>query len=336
MRKKWLNSAGAAVLAFSAATSVSAADYPSKNIQGIIMWGAGGSTDSVMRTVTPDAEKLLGTDVILVNRPGGSGALATKFVNAKRADGYTLLMGAENPQIYKVLGLSKIDYSDMIPVSLLAQGISIFVARNETPYNNLKEFIDYAKAHPKDVKVGSTGPAGLPSILLSILKSDQKFEVTSVPYNGDSPALTALLSGAVDVMPITYGVAKEYIRAGQVKVIGLMDKKPNDQLPGVEPVTTYFPHLAGKLPYSAFFGIFAKAGTPDDVVNKLSQAFNTAAAQGDFKKLIEDKGYEYLGLSGQKAADYVERFRKVGSWTVYEAGAAKFSPAKFNIEKIHD
>lgn len=335
MRKKWISRVGTVVTAI-AATSVMAADYPSKNIQGIIMWGAGGSTDSVMRTVTPDAEKILGTDVILVNRPGGSGALATKYVNAKKADGYTVLMGAENPQIYKVLGLSKFDYSDMIPVSLLAQGISIVVARNETPYNNLKEFVDYAKAHPKEIKVGSTGPAGLPSILLSILKSGQHFDVTSVPYNGDSPALTALLSGAVDVMPISYGVAKEYLRAGQVKVIGLMDKKPNAQLPDVEPVTTYFPSLANKLPYSAFFGVFAKAGTPQEAIDKLAEAYNTAAAQGKFKDLIEEKGYEYLGLSGQQAADYVERFRSVGSWTVYEAGAAKFSPEKFNIKKIDD
>ncbi|RQW64759.1 tripartite tricarboxylate transporter substrate binding protein [Vibrio viridaestus] len=313
---------------------VNAAEYPTKNVQGIIMWGAGGSTDSVMRTVTPDAEKILGTDVILVNRPGGGGALATKFVNAKKADGYTVLMGAENPQIYKVLGLSQFDYSDMIPVSLLAQGISVFVARNEAPYSNLKEFVDYAKAHPNDVKVGSTGPSGLPSILLSILKTDQHFDVTSVPYNGDGPALTALLSGAVDVMPITYGVAKEYLRAGKMKVIGLMDKKPNAQLPDVKPVTDYFPHLESKLPYSAFFGIFVKKGTPQEAVDKLSNAFNTAAAQGNFKKLIEEKGYEYLGMSGQDAADYVERFRKVGSWTVYEAGAAKFSPEKFNIGKI--
>jgi len=335
MCKKWINHVAIFAVSVVASSSM-AADYPTKNIQGIIMWGAGGSTDSVMRTVTPEAEKILGTDVILVNRSGGGGALATKYVNAKRADGYTILMGAENPQIYKVLGLSKFDYSDMIPLSLLAQGISVFVARNDVPFNNLKEFVDYAKMHPNKIKVGSTGPSGLPSMLLSILKTDQNFNVTSVPYNGDGPALTALLSGALDVMPVTYGPAKEYIRAGKIKVIGLMDKKTNVLLPNIKPVTDYFPNLANKLPYSAFFGVFVKAGTPQVAVNKLTKAFNVAASQGNFKHLIEDKGYEYLGLSGEDAVNYVERFRSVGSWTVYEAGAAKFSPTKFNIKKIED
>lgn len=113
-----------------------AAEYPSKNIQGIIQWGTGGSTDTVMRSVTPEAEKILGRDVILTNRAGGVGVIATKYVNAKPADGYTLLMGAENPQMYKVLGLGDIDYSDMVPISVLAQGLSIFVAKNDAPYNN--------------------------------------------------------------------------------------------------------------------------------------------------------------------------------------------------------
>ncbi|MEI8633821.1 tripartite tricarboxylate transporter substrate-binding protein [Vibrio sp. PP-XX7] len=191
-----------------------------------------------------------------MNRPGAGGALATKYVNAKRADGYTLLMGAENPQIYKVLGLSKIDYSDMIPISLLAQGISVIVARNDAPYNNLKEFVDYAKAHPHAIKVGSTGPSGLPSILLSILQTDQHFEVTAVPYNGDGPALTAILSQAIDVMPTTYGPAKEYIRAGKMKVIGLMDKKPNAQLPQIKPAVAYFPQFSQSAPLQRIFWYF--------------------------------------------------------------------------------
>ncbi|MEC8081559.1 MAG: tripartite tricarboxylate transporter substrate-binding protein, partial [Pseudomonadota bacterium] len=89
-----------------ATSGYSMADYPSKDIQGIIMWGAGGSTDSVMRSVTPYAEEKLGVDVIMTNRSGGVGAIATKYVYSQKSDGYTLLMGAENPQMHKVLGLS--------------------------------------------------------------------------------------------------------------------------------------------------------------------------------------------------------------------------------------
>lgn len=313
---------------------VNAAEYPSKNIQGIIQWGAGGSTDTVMRAVTPEAEKLLGRDVILTNRNGGVGAIATKYVNARPADGYTLLMGAENPQMYKVLGLGDIDYSDMIPISVLAQGLSIFVAKNDAPYNNLQELVEYAKANPNDVKVGSTGPGGLPSVLLAILQSADKFDVTSVPYQGDGPALTALLGGAIDVMPAVYGAAQEYIRAGKIKVIGLMDTKPNTHLPDTKPVTDFYPQLAPQLPYSPFFGIWVKKGTPDDAVQKLTEAFNASAAQDEFKGLLDKRGYVFLGLQGDEANEYLEKFRSVSSWIAYDSGVAKFSPEKFGIKKI--
>ena len=315
-------------------TLAMAADSPNKNIQGIIQWGAGGATDSIMRSVTPEAEKLLGTDVILTNRSGGVGAIATKYVNARGADGYTLLMGAENPQLYKVMGLADIDYSDMVPISILAQGISIIVARNDAPYDNVKEFIDYAKAHPKEIKVGSTGPGGLPSILLAILQNQEHFEVTNIPYNGDGPGMTALLGNAIDVMPTSYGPAKEYLRAGQMKIIGLMDKTANPELPGVKPVTDFYPELASQLPYSSFFGIFVKKGTPDEAVQKLSQAFNQSAASAEFKDLVTKRGFTFLGLSGDAANDYLERFRSVASWIVYDSGIAKHSPEEFNIKKI--
>lgn len=311
-----------------------AADYPTKNIQGIIQWGTGGSTDTVMRSVTPEAEKILGRDVILTNRSGGVGVIATKYVNARKADGYTLLMGAENPQLYKVLGLGDTDYSDMVPISVLAQGLSIFVAQNDAPYNNLKELVEYAKAHPNEVKVGSTGPGGLPSVLLSILKSADKFDVTSVPYQGDGPALTALLGGALDVMPAVYGAAQEYIRSGQIKVIGVMDTKPSAHIPDVKPVTEYYPQLAPQLPYSPFFGIWVKKGTPEDAVQKLAKAFNTSAESPEFKELLEKRGYIYLGLQGDDANEYLEKFRSISSWIAYDSGVAKYSPEKFGIKKI--
>ena len=97
------------VLLVCAAMPLQAADFPEKDIQGIIMWGAGGGTDTVVRAVTPLAEPILGKQLVLVNKPGGTGAISTQYVYSKPADGYTLLFGAENPQLYGVLKLSKLD-----------------------------------------------------------------------------------------------------------------------------------------------------------------------------------------------------------------------------------
>ncbi len=309
------------------------AAYPEKDIQGIIQWSAGGATDTVMRSVTPKAEEVLGGDFILTNRPGGVGVIATKYVYAKKNDGYTVLMGAENPQLYKVMGLANIDYSDLVPINVLAQAASIFVVRSDAPYNNIKEFVDYVQAHPREVKVGSTGPGGLPSIMMALLNSQAKLDVKTIPYNGDGPAITALLGGAIDMEPATFSAAKEYIKSGQLKVIGLLDKTANADLPDVKPITAYYPDLAPQLPYSPFFGVFVKEGTPQEAIEKLTHAFNVAADSAEFRNILKQRGLSVLNLTGDAAKQYLNRFRSVASWLVYENGIAKHSPEEFDIPR---
>ena len=123
----------AALALASLSTLTLAAEFPDKDLQGIIMWGAGGATDTVSRAIQPHAEEALGRDIVMTNRSGGSGAISTKFTHAKPADGYTLLFGAENPQLHKVLGLSEIDYDDFYPVNILARGIAVLVAPADVP-----------------------------------------------------------------------------------------------------------------------------------------------------------------------------------------------------------
>lgn len=330
MKKRFISTLAA--LAFAAAP-VFAGEYPTKDVQGIIQWGAGGSTDAVMRAVSPYAEKVLGTDIVLTNKTGGVGAIAMKYVNAKKADGYTLLMGAENPQMYKTLGLADIDYNDMIPISILARGTPIFVARNDAPYSTMQEMIDYAKANPGKIKVGSTGPGGLTSIVLAMLDSQIKLDLTNVPYDGDGPALTALQGGAIDVMPAVLGAAIEHVKAGRMKVIGLMDETPHALLPGTEPITKTLPGLEKLLPWGPFFGVFVKAGTPSDVVTKLSKAFNESAQQESFKQLLDSRGFTIMAINGKEAQDFLTSYRATSSWIVYDAGFAKKSPADFGIKR---
>lgn len=319
--------------ALSLSSAASFAAYPDKDIQGIIQWGAGGSTDTVMRSITPHVEKFLGTDIILTNKTGGVGAIATKYVYAKRADGYTLLMGAENPQMYKVLGLGNIDYSDMIPIDILARGTPIIVANNNAPYNNMEEFLDYLHNHPDQVKIGSTGKGGMTSLVLAMLKSQTKMSYISIPYNGDGPALTAIQSGAIDVMPAVLGAAIEQVKAGRMKVIGLIDNEPNKLLPNIKPVTDTLPGMKKYLPWGPFFGVFVKKGTPKVAVEKLQTAFHKAALNPDFVKLMDKRGYSILNISGQKARTFLDSYRSTSSWLAYDGGVAKISPAKFDIPK---
>ncbi|KZN15140.1 tripartite tricarboxylate transporter substrate binding protein [Marinomonas sp. TW1] len=320
-----------AAISFSSTASLAA--YPDKDIQGVIMWGAGGSTDTVMRSVAPYAEEALGTDLILSNKSGGVGAISMKYVNKKKADGYTLLMGAENPQMHKVLGLSNIDYSDMVPVAILARGVPMMVARNDAPYNTMQEFIDYVKAHPGEVKIGSTGKGGLPSIIMAMIDSQVKLDYINIPYKGDGPALTALQGNAIDVMPAVLGATKEQIKAGRMKAIGLIDNQANPMLPNVAPITDTLPGLNSYLPWGPFFGVFVRKGTPDQVVNTLTRAFSSAGEREEFTSMMSNRGYSVMNIAGQEAVDFLDTYRSVSSWLVYKAGVGKFSPEKFGIQK---
>lgn len=327
--KKFLT--GLAVCAMAATSAM--ADYPEKDIQGIIQWGAGGSTDTVMRSVTPYAEKALGEDIVMQNMTGGVGSIATKFAYAQKPDGYTLLMGAENPMLYKVMGLGKIDYSEFTPISILARGVPVIVANNDAPYNTFKEMVEYAQANPNKVKVGSTGPGGLTSVVMAILGSQVELPVTNVPYDGDGPALTALQGGAIDVMPAVLGAAIEGIRAKRMKVLTLVDASENPKLPGVKPITADYPSFGQYLPWGPFFGVFAKNGTPADVVSKLQAAYAEGAKSPEFKKLMDDRGFTIMAIAGDEAKMFLNKWQSVTSWIVWEAGIAKKSPEEFGIPK---
>ncbi|PSK80534.1 tripartite-type tricarboxylate transporter receptor subunit TctC [Limimaricola soesokkakensis] len=328
---KTLFTGALAALAFTAAPAL--AEYPEKEIQGIIQWGAGGSTDTVMRAVTPHAEEMLGGKVVMQNMTGGVGAIAVKFASAQDADGYTLLMGAENPLLYKVMGLGDIDYSSFVPVNVIARGVPILVANNDAPFDTLEEMVAYIQENPNEVKFGSTGPGGLPSVVTAMLQSEIELTVTAVPYDGDGPALTALQGGAIDVMPAVLGASIEAIKAGRIKPLALIDTQANEALPDVPPITEAYPAFETYLPWGPFFGVFVKEGTPDDVVAKLSEAYAAGVENADFQQLMDDRGFQVMNISGDEAQEFLDKWQSVTSWLVYDAGIAKASPEEFDIPR---
>ncbi|MEV8467246.1 tripartite tricarboxylate transporter substrate binding protein [Fluviibacterium sp. DFM31] len=311
-----------------------AEEYPAKEIQGIIQWGAGGSTDTVMRSVTPHAEEALGGTIVMQNMTGAVGAIALTHVAGSDPDGYTLLMGAENPLLYKVMGLGDKDYNDFIPVSILARGTPLVVANVDAPFDDYAEMVAYVKANPGEVRFGATGPGGLPSVITAMINTvEGELDVIAVPYDGDGPALTALQGGAVDVMPAVLGIAIEGIRAGTMKPLAVFDVAETDKLPGVPPVTAFNPAFETYLPWGPFFGVFVPKGTPDDVVAKLSDAYAQGVANPEFVELMENRGFELMGISGQEATDFLTKWQQGTTWLLQDGGHTKASPEEFGIAR---
>ncbi|MEN3793917.1 tripartite tricarboxylate transporter substrate binding protein [Fulvimarina sp. MAC3] len=324
----------AAALALVAVTPALAQEFPTKEIQGIIQWGAGGSTDTVMRAVTPKAEEVLGQSIVMQNVTGGVGAIALNQVANAEADGYTLLMGAENPMLYKVMGLGQKDYADFIPINILARGTPILVAGPDAPFDTYPAMIEYIKANPDTVRFGSTGPGGLPSVVTAMIEDAAgDLPVTFVPYDGDGPALTALQSGAIDVMPAVLGVAIEGVRAGNMKPLTVFSSEPIEDLPDTAPVTETNPEFEKFLPWGPFFGIFVPNGTPDEAVTALQEAYKTAAATPEFEELMTNRGYTIMNISGEEAASFMKDWQSTTTWLMQDAGLNKSSPEEFGIPK---
>lgn len=330
MTKIFTGAFGAFVICASAAV----AEYPEKEIQALIQWGAGGSTDTVMRSVTPHAEDVLGGKVVMQNVTGGAGAIALNQVASADADGYTLLMGAENPLLYKVLGLGDRDYSDFIPINILARGTAVLVANPDAPFDDYAGMMEYVAANPGEVRFGSTGPGGLPSVITSMIQSvEGELDVITVPYDGDGPALTALQGGAIDVMPAVVGASVEFIRAGNMKPLAVFDIEASEALPDVPTITSFNDGYAEHLPWGPFFGVFVPAGAPDDVVAKLTEAYAAGAENADFVQLMDDRGYTLMNMSGEEAEEFLTDWQQGTSWLLQDAGLTKASPEEFGIER---
>jgi len=323
-----------AALALSAVAATATAAFPDRELSGVIMWGAGGATDVVARALAPHAEAALGKKIVLTNRPGGTGAISTNFVINAPADGYTLLFGAENPQLHQVLQLADFGYEKFFPVSILGRGVAVVVVKADSPWNSLKDFVEDAKKRPGKLKMGSTGPGGLPHTVGSMLNSVTKFQVISVPFDGEGPGMTALLGGHVDMMPVGVGAAAENIKAGRVKALAVIDGEALSIAgQSVPPVTRDYPEFGKYLPWGPFYGVWVRRDTPDDVKAVLVRAFRAAAENPQFVTLMKDRGNVPMSMSGVEADAFLKKWQSVTAWVLQDVGAAKASPDKFGIPK---
>ncbi|MDX5432509.1 MAG: tripartite tricarboxylate transporter substrate binding protein, partial [Halomonas sp.] len=181
-----------------ALASSALADYPARNIQGTIQWGAGGATDNVVRSLTPHVEEILDTTIVLTNRPGGTGVIGMNHVMRQRPDGYNVLFGAENPQLYPLMGLADFTYDDMHTVNIIGQGLVVIAAPADSPFDSFAELLEHAHENPNELRMGGTGAGGLPSTVHAMINAVDELDVRTVTFGGDGPGITAMLGGHID------------------------------------------------------------------------------------------------------------------------------------------
>ena len=253
-----------------AADTGSSADFPKDNVNGIVQWGEGGGTDSLMRPLSTLAQEKLGKSIVIQNKTGGTGSIATQYVYDQAADGYNLLMGAENPALYKVLGISDLTYDDFDCVFLIGDETTGVVVGKDSKYTSFTEIVDAAKAG-ENVTLATTGTGGLPWEVGALITSITGAEFKQVQYDSDASAKTAVLGGECDftICKIQSGI-EEY-KSGDLKWLCLLATEAVEEMNDVPLVTAEYPDFEKYLPWGPFYGIFVKKGTDAGVEEILSQ-----------------------------------------------------------------
>jgi tripartite-type tricarboxylate transporter receptor subunit TctC len=292
-------------------TSVQAADdYPTKPISIIVAYAPGGQGDTFARLVGEKLTTVLKQPVVVDNKPGVSGTLGTRIAAKAKNDGYTLLLGqtgeiAVNRLLIKDMGYDPI--KELIPVVLIGNAPLVMLAPADAPYNTVAEFIQAAKKKAGDAKsgdfsYGSVG-AGTPGHLSAVaLALGAKINMVHVPYKGVGPLMADLMTNRLQVFFSSASAAMPQIKGGKLKALAVTTTQRMNSLPNVPTVAES--GLTG-FSYSLWGGLFAPAGTPAAVVDRLNREVNTMLTQPELKARLEADNVAVPKNSPKEFADYV-------------------------------
>ena len=334
MRRKWLAGVLAAAMTLSlGAVTAQAAEYPERDIQGSIMWSAGGVCDTVSRAIGNLVQEKLGVTIIFTNRAGSGGGVSTAYVNAQAADGYEILFGAENPQIAKVMGTSELDYDDFTPLNLYSTTYGAVCVAKDSPYETVEQLVDDVLANPGKVVMATTGAGGLPETVAAMMADINGTEPNMVPFDGENECMTAIMGGNAAYTITTLGSAASFYESGEIRILAMIH---NDKVPGYEDIpaiTEAYPDYSKYLPWGPFYGAFVKNGTDEAIVEKLTAVFKEANADPSYQELNTAKGCFPMDISGEEAVEYLKKYRAVTSWLLYDSGVTEINPEDFGIAR---
>ncbi|MPT41709.1 MAG: tripartite tricarboxylate transporter substrate binding protein [Achromobacter sp.] len=277
-----------AALAAAIAPAASAQSYPDRPIKLVVPWPPGGATDALGRMLAQRLTERLGQTVIVDNKAGAGGNIGTAAFVREKADGYTLLMAtsstnAANPHLYSRLGFDPA--KDFAPVAFVAEIPNILEVPKQSNFRSLADLLAAAKAEPGKLNYGSGGVGSSQHLAGSMFKHLTGADVLHIPYKGSGPAVSDLMAGQVDMMLDTGSLSQ--VQAGALRALAVASRQ---RLPALPDVPTFAEAGVPGMYASAWYGIVAPAGTPEDVVRRLNQEVNAVVADPAMKQRMEGMG----------------------------------------------
>ena len=298
----WLGAAACMAMAVAAPAH---AAFPDKPVRLVVPFAPGGGTDLIARTLGVGMSQALGQPVIIENKPGAGTIIGTDMVAKSPADGYTLVVAsfahAVNPSL-----VPKLPYAAdkaFTPVILIGRGPNVLVVRADSLYKTVKDIAAAAAAKPDRLSYASQGNGTSAHLAGEMFTNLAKVRMIHIPYKGAGPAITDLLGGQVDMMFATSSAVGAFIDSGKLRAVGVTTPDRSVALQGVPAIAETVTGYA----VESWYGLYAPAGTPADVVAKLNAAAKKAAQADEFRKKIEQEGLVVSAGSPEELDAYVRR-----------------------------
>jgi len=292
----------------------SAQQWPEKPVTVIVNFPAGGAADRIARAITQPLSEVLGQSFVVENKGGAGGNIGGDAAAKSKPDGYTFLMSSGgmvsvNPLIYDNMTFDPM--KDLVPVAAAARVLVFLETKPDVPVNTVQEFIDHLKEHPGELDFGSPGNGSSPHLAGELFKEMAGVDAVHIPYRGAAPAMRDLLGGQIDFM-FDPGIGLASVEAGKLKLLAIGSMQRSTRFPDVPTL-----HEAGLTNFDAdtYFGFYAPAGTPPEIIQKMNTEINKIVASEDFKNTLAVIGAEPAPMTPeefhQKAVDDAERFGKL-------------------------
>ena len=280
--------------------------YPNKTVTIVVPWPPGGPSDIAARPIAKGLTDSLGQSFIVDNKGGASGNIGSAHVVRSAPDGYTLLITSSspiviNPALYKKMPFDS--SKDLIPITNLLRVPLILAAHPSVPANNLKELIAHINAQQGKFQYASSGTGTPQHLTGELFRSAANLDIVHVPYKGSAPAINDLMGGHVPVMFDSMVAILPHIKAGKVKAIAVTSAKRSPQLPDVP---TFAESGLPSVESYAWYGFFAPAGTPKEIVAKLNSETLKVMKQPGFQKILAETGSDFVGDTPENFATFVK------------------------------
>jgi tripartite-type tricarboxylate transporter receptor subunit TctC len=294
--------------------SRASAGFPDRIIRIVVPFTPGGGTDVITRALAQEMSRDLGASVIIENKPGAGTIIGTQAVAASEPDGYTLLMGtfanAVNPSLNAKLPYDP--HKDFAPVALIARSFNIVVVNPKSPLRSIADLIAAARAEPDKISYGTFGNGTSAHLAGELFKSMARVHMTTVPYKGAAPAITDVIGGQIQVVFTTVASAASLIEGGQLRALAVTSAQRSPAFPQLPTVAE-----AGVPGYAAeaWYGLYAPAKTPPDIIERLNKSAAKALQSEVFRRLSVNEGLVLVGGPPQELDSYVrgeeQRWRKL-------------------------